>query len=127
MVQRQVLAIMTSEIGWKNLKVPNEVEDNSVVFVINLKGKNTSEDEDEVLVKKVKLSTLGYYIDALLDCTIHSTIPETSSHYRSQDTEGINYQGAAPSRPSNKSHQLLLSSSPCYIPVIRQPQIWCQW
>ena len=91
MVQRQVLAIMTSEIGWKNLKVPNEVEDNSVVFVINLKGKNTSEDEDEVLVKKVKLSTLGLYIDALLDCTIHSTIPETSSHYRSQDTEGINY------------------------------------
>ena len=54
-----------------------------VAFVTNPKEKNSSEDEDEVLVKKVKLSTLRIYIDALVDYTIYSTIPETTSNYGS--------------------------------------------
>lgn len=58
-------------------------EDDIVASVTNPEEENSSEDEDEVPVKKVKLSTLRTYIDALLDYTTYSTIPETSSHYGS--------------------------------------------
>ena len=46
-------------------------------------GENSSEDEDEVPVKKVKLSTLRIDIDGLLNYTTYCTIPETSSQFGS--------------------------------------------
>ena len=56
-------------------------ENDIVASVTNLEKENTSKDEDGVPVKKVKFSTLRIYLDALLDYTTYSTIPETSSHY----------------------------------------------
>ena len=40
-----------------------------------------SDIEEDIPVKKVKLSTLRTYVDALLDYTTYSSLAETSSHY----------------------------------------------
>ena len=55
--------------------------ENDIVASVTNPEENSS--EDKVPVNKVKLSTLRTYIDALLDYTTYSTIPETSSHYGS--------------------------------------------
>ena len=56
-------------------------EDDTVAFVTNPGEENSC--EDEVPVKKVKLSARRTYVHALVDYTTYSTNSGTSLHYGS--------------------------------------------
>lgn len=58
-------------------------DEDIVASVVSTEDPGSSEGEDEVPVKKVKISTLRTYIDALLDYTTYSKYPEIPSHYNS--------------------------------------------